>query len=603
MLVLVAALVGRSGAASAAAATPAGTAFTYQGQLRSGGTGYSGSCDFQFGLWDADSGGSQLGATLTRTAVSVTDGYFAVSLDFGSGRFAGEARWLAIAVRCPPASDGYTALAPRQPLTAAPHALYAANAALLGGQGPGAFAAAAHNHWGQSWSGGGTGLDLWGGSIGLLASGSSYGVHGTTSASSGYCSGVRGDSASTEGHGVYGEATAATGSAYGVYGLSSSTGGRGVYGGATAGSGTTFGVWGVSASTEGRGVYGYATAASGTTYGVLGSSQSTGGRGVSGEATASSGTTYGVHGRSYSTGGTGVYGYASAAGGTTHGVHGEASSPDGTGVYGWASAASGFAYGVRGVSAATDGRGVFGYATAASGTTYGVRGESLSASGTGVYGQAWSTGGGHGVYALSKGAAAGGAALWAQADHAGGIALWAQNASTDSTLVAVNQGSGDLIKAFSPAGLRFRVANSGSVYADGTFSSPAADVAEMLPAVAGLEPADLLAVALDGRLVRSSQPYQASVVGVYSARPGFLGGAEDGADLSGQVPLAVVGVVPVKATAENGPIRPGDLLVASSTPGHAMAAGPNPPVGAVIGKALAGLDVGAGIVKMLVTLQ
>ena len=74
-------------------------------------------------------------------------------------------------------------------------------------------------------------------------------------------------------------------------------------------------------------------------------------------------------------------------------------------------------------------------------------------------------------------------------------------------------------------------------------------------------------------------------------------------DAPGTIPLAVVGVVPVKASAENGPIHPGDLLAASSTPGHAMAAGPLPAVGTVIGKALGELTSGAGGVRMIVTLQ
>ena len=69
------------------------------------------------------------------------------------------------------------------------------------------------------------------------------------------------------------------------------------------------------------------------------------------------------------------------------------------------------------------------------------------------------------------------------------------------------------------------------------------------------------------------------------------------------VPLAVVGLVPVKASAENGALRPGDLLVSSSTPGHVMRAGANPPVGTVVGKALAPLKEGTGVISMLVTLQ
>jgi len=66
--------------------------------------------------------------------------------------------------------------------------------------------------------------------------------------------------------------------------------------------------------------------------------------------------------------------------------------------------------------------------------------------------------------------------------------------------------------------------------------------------------------------------------------------------------LAVLGVVPVKASAENGPIEPGDLLTTSSTPGHAMRAD-HFVGGAIIGKALEGLSEGTGVIKMLVMLQ
>lgn len=100
-----------------------GTSFTYQGQLRQGDNPLTGSCDFQFSLWEAASAGAQIGSTLTKTAVSLNDGLFTVQLDFGMGVFRGEARWLAIAVRCPSGSGAYTTLSPRQALTAAPYAL------------------------------------------------------------------------------------------------------------------------------------------------------------------------------------------------------------------------------------------------------------------------------------------------------------------------------------------------------------------------------------------------------------------------------------------------------------------------------------------------
>lgn len=108
-----------------------GTGFTYQGQLSSGSSPYTGTCGFQFGLWDAPGFGStQVGTTQTVGGVSVTDGLFTVSLDFGQGAFLGEARWLELAVRCPD-SGAYAVLAPRQRLTPAPQALYAGIAGTL----------------------------------------------------------------------------------------------------------------------------------------------------------------------------------------------------------------------------------------------------------------------------------------------------------------------------------------------------------------------------------------------------------------------------------------------------------------------------------------
>jgi len=104
-----------------------GTAFTYQGQLKKAGSPISDTCDFQFSLWDASTGGTQIGSTQTKTGVSVSNGYFTISdLDFGADAFRGDARWLQIAVRCT-GDTSYTTL-PRQPLTAAPYALFSKTA-------------------------------------------------------------------------------------------------------------------------------------------------------------------------------------------------------------------------------------------------------------------------------------------------------------------------------------------------------------------------------------------------------------------------------------------------------------------------------------------
>ncbi len=67
--------------------------------------------------------------------------------------------------------------------------------------------------------------------------------------------------------------------------------------------------------------------------------------------------------------------------------------------------------------------------------------------------------------------------------------------------------------------------------------------------------------------------------------------------------LALAGRVPVKVTDEGGSIRPGDLLVAAPTAGHAMRAPDQPRPGSVIGKALGRLGTGTGVVEMLVMLR
>jgi len=102
-------------------AGPIGNEFTYQGRLLRDGSPVNGNCDFQFQLWDAASGGTQVGSTQTLTNVPVNNGIFTVQLSFSGRPFTGDARWLQISVRYPAGSGSYQLLTPRQPLTAVPY--------------------------------------------------------------------------------------------------------------------------------------------------------------------------------------------------------------------------------------------------------------------------------------------------------------------------------------------------------------------------------------------------------------------------------------------------------------------------------------------------
>ena len=102
-----------------------GTAFTYQGQLTGSNSPAHGTYDLTFKLWNASSGGSQVGSTITASGTVITNGLFTVILDFGS-QYSGTSYWLELGVRTNGASL-FTTLSPRQELTPTPYAITAEN--------------------------------------------------------------------------------------------------------------------------------------------------------------------------------------------------------------------------------------------------------------------------------------------------------------------------------------------------------------------------------------------------------------------------------------------------------------------------------------------
>jgi hypothetical protein len=156
-----------------------------------------------------------------------------------------------------------------------------------------------------------------------------------------------------------------------------------------------------------------------------------------------------------------------------------------------------------------------------------------------------------------------------------------------------------------------RFETDGDVFADGTFTPGGADLAEAFDVAGEMEtyqPGDVLVISesADRQMERSRSAYSTLVAGVYATKPGVLLsdlGVDD--DRSQKVPLAVVGVVPTKVTAEGGGIRRGDLLVTSSTEGHAMKADATMlGFGMVMGKALENFDgPGKGLIQVLVNVK
>ncbi len=107
-----------------------GTAFSYQGRLNSGGSPANGLYDLRFTVWDALTNGNLVAGPLTNSATGVSNGLFAVTLDFGSGVFTGPNRWLEVDVRTN-GGGAFTGLSPLQPIQPVPYAVMANSASNL----------------------------------------------------------------------------------------------------------------------------------------------------------------------------------------------------------------------------------------------------------------------------------------------------------------------------------------------------------------------------------------------------------------------------------------------------------------------------------------
>jgi hypothetical protein len=311
-----------------------------------------------------------------------------------------------------------------------------------------------------------------------------------------------------------------------------------------------------------------------------------------------------------------IVGDSFATTGSTTGVLGLVSSPNGTAVAGLSGATTGASVGGFFRTASTTGTALVGSATATSGSALGIFGETSAPGSDAILGsQRATTGSGAGLAGETASQTGGAGVIGrATASSGGAAAFFGSTASTNGIVALLRaESGGDIIIGQSGSTTVqnvFRVDNTGKGFFDGGTQTGGADFAESVAVARELsphEPGDLLIVDTAGnrQLKLSHEPYSTLVAGIYSTKPGVLATPHRmGETAANEIPLAIVGIVPCKVSAENGAIQPGDLLVTSSTPGHAMkGTDRSRMLGAVVGKALEPWGAGKGVIQVLVTLQ
>ncbi len=217
--------------------------------------------------------------------------------------------------------------------------------------------------------------------------------------------------------------------------------------------------------------------------------------------------------------------------------------------------------------------------------------------GAAVYGE--TRGGGAALVGVQVNSAAAGSGLYAEARGTGNGVFARLNNPNGTGAALYAEHVGDKTAGF------FK----GDVIVTGDVSFPGMDCAEEFVIDADADPAPgiLMSIGPDGMLIPCAEAYDRKVVGVVAGAGAFRPGIVMG---KGQHPgqpsraIALMGRTCAWVDADFGSIALGDPLTSSPRPGYAMkAADPARAFGAVIGKAMAPLDQGIGLVPILIALQ
>jgi hypothetical protein len=162
--------------------------------------------------------------------------------------------------------------------------------------------------------------------------------------------------------------------------------------------------------------------------------------------------------------------------------------------------------------------------------------------------------------------------------------------TTSGALTAVKYDGSDM--TFNPSTSTFVVTNSNTTATVAKY----ADLAENYTSDTDYEPGTVVELGGSEEVTQTKRPTSKSIAGIVSTNPGYLmnGALENG------LSVALLGRVPCKVI---GTINKGDILVSSSTPGHAEAHRDlhSPPAGSMIGKAIESkTGDGPGIIEVLV---